>query len=45
MRTPTMNPEQQSAILAVAFHAALADGAKHEREREQMRRLRGGAGT
>ncbi len=34
-----MNPEQQKCILAIALHAAFADGAKHEREREQIRRI------
>ena len=34
-----MNPEQQKSILAIALHAAFADGAKHEREREQIRRI------
>jgi uncharacterized protein (DUF697 family)/tellurite resistance protein len=32
-----MNPEQQRAILAIALHAAFADGAKHDREREEIR--------
>ena len=39
MQTPTMNPEQQRAILATALHALFADGAKLERERELMRRI------
>lgn len=34
-----MNPEQQKAILAIALHAAFADGAKHDREREEIRRI------
>ena len=34
-----MNPEQQKAILAIALFAAFADGAKHEREREDIRRI------
>ena len=34
-----MNQEQSRAILAVALFAAFADGAKDEREREQIRRL------
>ncbi|MDP2794007.1 MAG: DUF533 domain-containing protein [Sulfurisoma sp.] len=34
-----MNPEQQRAILAIALHAAFADGAKHDREREEIRRI------
>ena len=34
-----MNPEQQKSILAIALFAAFADGAKHEREREDIRRI------
>ncbi len=34
-----MNPEQQKSILAIALHAAFADGAKHDREREEIRRI------
>jgi len=34
-----MNPEQQKSILAVALFAAFADGAKHDREREEIRRI------
>ena len=34
-----MNPEQQKAILAIALFAAFADGAKHDREREDIRRI------
>lgn len=34
-----MNPEQQKSILAIALFAAFADGAKDEREREQIRQL------
>ncbi|MDP1605869.1 MAG: DUF533 domain-containing protein [Rhodocyclaceae bacterium] len=34
-----MNPEQQKSILAIALYAAFADGAKHEREREEIRRI------
>ena len=34
-----MNPEQKQAILTLALLAALADGANHEREREQLRQL------
>ncbi len=34
-----MNPEQQKSILAIALHAAFADAAKHDREREQIRRI------
>ena len=34
-----MNPEQQKSILAIALFSAFADGAKHEREREDIRRI------
>ncbi len=34
-----MTHEEQEAILAIAIHAAFADGAKDEREREQVRRV------
>ncbi|MDP2030433.1 MAG: DUF533 domain-containing protein [Thiobacillus sp.] len=34
-----MNPEQQKSILAIALYAAFADGAKHDREREEIRRI------
>ncbi len=34
-----MNPEQQKSILAIALHAAFADGGKDDREREQIRQL------
>ena len=34
-----MNPEQQKSILAIALFAAFADGAKHDREREEIRRI------
>lgn len=34
-----MTPEEQKAILAIAIHAAFADGAKDEREREAVRRV------
>jgi uncharacterized protein (DUF697 family)/tellurite resistance protein len=34
-----MNREEQRAILAIAIHAAFADGAKDEREREEIRRV------
>ena len=34
-----MNPEQQKSILAITLFAAFADGAKHEREREDIRRI------
>lgn len=35
-----MNAEQHKSILAIARHAAFfADGAKHDREREDIRRI------
>ena len=34
-----MNHEQQKSILTIALHAAFADGAKHDREREEIRRI------
>lgn len=34
-----MNAQEQRAILAIAIHAAFADGAKDEREREEVRRV------
>ncbi|MHB1051695.1 MAG: YcjF family protein [Thiobacillus sp.] len=34
-----MNPEQQKSVLAIALFAAFADGAKHDREREEIRRI------
>ncbi len=34
-----MTSESQRAILAIALHAAFADGAKHDREREEIRRI------
>ena len=34
-----MTDQQQKAILAIAIHAAFADGAKDEREREEVRRV------
>ncbi|WP_147652923.1 YcjF family protein [Vulcaniibacterium gelatinicum] len=34
-----MNPEQQKSTLAIALLAAFADGAKHDREREEVRRI------
>ena len=34
-----MNFEQQKSILAIALFAAFADGAKHDREREEIRRI------
>ncbi|HQT32265.1 MAG TPA: DUF533 domain-containing protein [Thiobacillus sp.] len=40
-----MNPEQQKNILAIALYAAFADGAKHDREREEIRRIAESLGT
>ena len=34
-----MNPEQQKSLLAISLYAAFADGAKHDREREEIRRI------
>ena len=34
-----MTHQEQKAILAIAIHAAFADGAKDEREREEVRRV------
>jgi len=34
-----MNPEQQKSILTIALFAAFADGAKHDRERDEIRRI------
>lgn len=34
-----MNPEHQKSILAIALYAAFADGAKDDREREEIRRI------
>ncbi|MBI5790888.1 MAG: DUF533 domain-containing protein [Rhodocyclales bacterium] len=34
-----MTPLEQKAVLAIAIHAAFADGAKEEREREEVRRV------
>lgn len=34
-----MNPEQQRAFLAIALFAAFADGQKHDRERDEIRRI------
>jgi len=34
-----MTPQERRAILAIAIHAAFADGAKDEREREEVRRV------
>ncbi|MHB8823347.1 MAG: YcjF family protein [Thiobacillus sp.] len=37
--TLDMNPEQQRATLTLALFAAFADGEKHAREREEIRRI------
>ena len=34
-----MNAEQQKSILAIALYAAFADGGKHDRERDEIRRI------
>lgn len=34
-----MNPDQQRALLAITLFAAFADGEKHHREREEIRRI------
>ncbi len=34
-----MNPERQKSIRAIALFAAVADGTRHEREREDVRRV------
>ena len=34
-----MNPEQQKSLLAITLYAAFADGAKHDRERDEIRRI------
>ena len=34
-----MTSESQHAILAITLHAAFADGAKHDCEREEIRRI------
>ena len=34
-----MNSEQQKSLLAITLYAAFADGAKHDREREEIRRI------
>ncbi|MFG9450961.1 YcjF family protein [Pseudomonas aeruginosa] len=34
-----MHPTSQQAVLAIALHAAFADGDKHDREREAIRRI------
>lgn len=36
-----MNPEQQHAFLAIALFAAFADSEKHDRERDEIRRIAG----
>ncbi len=40
-----MNPEQQRAILVVVLYAAFAGSAKHDREREGIRRIADSLGT
>ncbi len=34
-----MTPEAQRAVLAITLHAAFADGSKHERERDEVKRI------
>jgi uncharacterized protein (DUF697 family)/uncharacterized tellurite resistance protein B-like protein len=34
-----MTPEEQRAVLAITLHAAFADGSKHERERDEVKRI------
>jgi uncharacterized protein (DUF697 family)/tellurite resistance protein len=34
-----MNPEQQKSLLTIALFAAFADGTKHDRERDEIRRI------
>lgn len=34
-----MTPEERKALLAIALHAAFADGVKDDREREELRRV------
>src|SRR6056297_2134580 len=34
-----MNADQRKSILTIALYAAFADGAKHDREREEIRRI------
>ena len=34
-----MTLDEQKAVLAIALHAAFADGLKHDREREEVRRI------
>lgn len=40
-----MNPEQQKSILTIALYAAFADDAKHDREREEIRRIAASLGS
>lgn len=40
-----MNPDQQKSLLAIALHAAFADGTKHDRERGEIRRIAESLGT
>ena len=35
----TMTPQDQKSILTIALYAAFADGDKHDREREEVRRI------
>ncbi len=37
--TATMTPQDQKSILTIALYAAFADGDKHDREREEIRRI------
>jgi uncharacterized protein (DUF697 family)/tellurite resistance protein len=34
-----MTPEAQRAVLAITLHAAFADGSKHDRERDEVKRI------
>ena len=34
-----MTPEEQRAVLAITLHAAFADGSKHDRERDEVKRI------
>jgi len=34
-----MTPQDQKSILTIALYAAFADGDKHDREREEIRRI------
>ena len=36
-----MTPQDQKSILTIALYAAFADGDKHDREREEIRRIAG----